>query len=257
MNRRYLDANPVTYKWHTGTNDTTFDTPMGRDISGSLGDLAYELHISESFGTVPHDLFLSRHPYNHPRSVISFFQDKVLPRALQDPIRKGPRLVVGNAGSLRFDVFKGTFDKNDELTVSPFTSAFLYTRLPAGLAYNITVEMNRAGTSKLLPEEDDDAHVHRVYSEWLADQWERYEAEEARQDTAQVPFAVKPRTLGYVTHDSCRGKGDDIEHIPVPFSRDQIDFVVSPMPDVREDEQIDMVVMDFAMDDFCGCGVFL
>lgn len=255
MNRRYLDANPVSYQWHTDTTTSTFDTGLGQDITRSLKHMAAELNLSTPLGKVPHDYFLSRHPYYHPRSIISFFGNKVLPRALQDPRRRGPRLIVGNAGSLRFDVFKGTFDRNDELTVSPFTSAFLYTRLPAGVAHNITIEMNRAGASKLQPlspSEDDDAYVHKVYSDWLADQWERYEAEQLASSDAQVAFtATKPRTLGYVTHDACPGKGDDIEHIPVPFSRQQIDFVVSPMPDVGPDDEIDMVVMDFAMDDFC------
>jgi hypothetical protein len=94
--------------------------------------------------------------------------------------------------------------------------------------------MNRAGASKLQPmsaREADEAHVRRVYDEWLASQWNAYlqdGGDEAGllEDDSQTPLGrpapKKPKTLGYVTHDACAGKGDDIEHIPVPFSPNQV-----------------------------------
>ncbi|GMK53759.1 hypothetical protein CspeluHIS016_0103450 [Cutaneotrichosporon spelunceum] len=263
MNRRYLDANDVTYRWHTGTTQRNFDTDLGRNISDALATLADKLKLSRVYGDVPHDYFLLRHPYGHPRSVITVFERDVIPQALQDEKRGAiPRIVIGNAGSLRFDVFKGSFDKNDELTVSPFTSAFFYTRLEAGIGKAIADEMNRAGASKLLPmspREEDEAHVQQVYNEWLASQWEDYvqnggeedlfEAEQGQKPLSR-PLPSKPKTLGYVTRDACVGKGDDIEHIPVPFSPNQVDFIRTPLKGVPDDEEIDVVVMDFAMDDF-------
>lgn len=120
MNRRYLDANDVSYRWHTGTTLRTFDTELGRNITDALTKLADKLKLSHVHGNVPHDYFLTRHPYGHPRSIITVFERQVLPEALEDEERRNfPRIVIGNAGSLRFDVFKGSFDKNDELTVSP------------------------------------------------------------------------------------------------------------------------------------------
>lgn len=244
ISRRYLDANPVTYKWHTGTTDDDFDTQLGLNISQSLDNLAHELKITRPFGVVPHDYFLHRHPYGHPRSVLTVFAEKVIPEVVCDRERHGhPRVVIGNAGSLRFDVvgrknardrhcnpltlqFAGPFDRNDELTVSPFNTEFLYTRLPAGLAGNITVEMNRAGASKFAPSVDDDeAYVRHVYNEWLASQWDRYVQSNllgGSDELSMTSDAKKPRTLGYVTHDACKGRGDDIEHIPVPYSPDQV-----------------------------------
>lgn len=232
MNRRYIDANAVSYRWHTSTSALSFDTNLGRNITSALAKLADKLKLSHVYGDVPHDYFLSRHPYGHPRSIITVFEQQVLPEALVDEKRGDtPRIVIGNSGSLRFDVFKGSFDKNDELTISPFTTAFFYTRLPAGLGKAIADEMNRAGASKFMPvteQEEDDAYVNRVYNEWLASQWETYEAEdedslfENEQTPLGRPVPKKPRTLGYVTKDGCRGKGDDIEHIPVPFSPNQV-----------------------------------
>lgn len=95
--------------------------------------------------------------------------------------------------------------------------------------------MNRAGASKLWPmsaQEEDEAHVQRVYNEWLAAQWDAYlqnggdEAGLLEDGDDQTPLGrpipKKPKTLGYVTHDACVGQGDDIEHIPVPFSANQM-----------------------------------
>lgn len=36
----------------------------------------------------------------------------------------------------------------------------------------------------------------------------------------------------------------------VPFYPDQPDFISTPFPSVAEDEEIDVVCMDFALDDF-------
>ncbi|KAL7422991.1 hypothetical protein Q5752_002289 [Cryptotrichosporon argae] len=272
MSRRYLDANPSTYKFHTNKTHDEFTTPLGWNITTSLLRLASELDISTPLGKVPHDLFLSRHPYGHPRSITTEFAEKVLPLAVVDEARKGDRVIIGNAGSLRFDIFQGRFDRNDELTVSPFTTAFLYTRLPADLARNITAQMNRAGPSKLrapaLPARtraDDDAHVRAVYDDWRARMWDAHVAAHllgaggpaALDADADVDVdAVLARahedgkTLGYVTADACGPGGDDIEHVPIPYAGYQPAFIQTPFPDVSDADELDVVVMDFAMDDF-------
>jgi hypothetical protein len=118
-----------------------------------------------------------------------------------------------------------TRTSTSKLTTS--TTAFLYTRLPAGLAKKIHNEMNRAGASKFGPttaQEDDEAYVKGVYEDWLAAQWDDYVSSELTKNTWADIFSPKnkPQTLGYVTKDACPGKGDDIEHIPVPFSFDQV-----------------------------------
>ncbi|WVF68981.1 hypothetical protein IAT40_003755 [Kwoniella sp. CBS 6097] len=266
--RRYLDANPVSYKWHTNTSDD-FDLPIGQNISRALAKLASDLDISTPLGIAPHSYFLNRHQWGHKRSILTLFSDEVLPYTVRDNERNGTRVIIGNAGSLRFDLFQGTFDRNDELTVSPFTSSFLYVRLPAGLARNTTEQMNRSGASKLVPtpsmpastsevytKAEEEARVRRIHDQYLAEQWEDYQSQFPKGSNGvnmdQVVFGVhdKPRTLGLVTKDKCPGRGDDIEHIPVPFVSNQPDFIESPFPDVVDDEVIDVVCMDFALDDF-------
>lgn len=104
-------------------------------------------------------------------------------------------------------------------------SGFLYVPLPAGLAGNITSEMNRAGASRLLPSttrESVEQDVDRVYGQWMAEQWDEHAASSSSsslQDTrAQVVLdAREERTMGYVTKDACPGVGDDIDHVPGTF----------------------------------------
>ncbi|KIR36088.1 vacuolar protein [Cryptococcus deuterogattii CA1014] len=250
-----------SYKWHTNQTSDTFDTKEGRRISLSLQHLASSLNITESLGVSPHNYYLSRHPWGHPRSVLTLFSDKVLPKTVVDHEggKDQERIIIGNAGSLRFDLFQGVFDRNDELTVSPFTSSFLYTRLPASLARNITDQMNRAGASKLMSTSpvtpyEEEQRVKRIHDRWMYEQWQAYEREITQEGGTQKVMVDKgkdkPRTLGHVTRDKCPGTGDDIAHIPVPFYPDQPDFISTPFPSVAEDEEIDVVCMDFALDDF-------
>jgi hypothetical protein len=99
--------------------------------------------------------------------------------------------------------------------------------------------MNRAGTSKLVPSPrisssrsesdirqmryEDELRVKREYDSWLFDQREEYEGSINIMESGGEQMVLGNKdgrrgkdglTLGYVTKDACRGKGDDIEHIP-------------------------------------------
>ncbi|ORX37264.1 vacuolar protein [Kockovaella imperatae] len=263
--RRFIDANRHSYMYHTRTTPETFDTTLGHRISTYLLDLASSLNISDSLGTAPHDLFLSRVPAGHPNHVNTVWTEQVIPTVLRDPKRIGKKVVMMNAGSLRFDLFRGEFNRNDELTISPFASAFAYTRMKAGLARQITLQMNLNGATKFAPfsmdtigrtVKEEDQRVERIYRKNLRDQWVEFEMRSASGPlklSEQMPFSSavsKGLTMGYVTRDSCPGIGDDVEHIPVPYSNAQVDFIQSPFPDAHDDELVDVVVMDFTLDDF-------
>jgi hypothetical protein len=106
------------YKFHSQTTDHTFDTvsnplirmtntdnqPLGLNITTSLLRLASSLNISKPLGKSPHDYFLSRHEIGHPRHIVSLFGEDVLPSVLLDKQRIGPRLIIANTGTLRFDL---------------------------------------------------------------------------------------------------------------------------------------------------------
>ena len=97
-------------------------------------------------------------------------------------------------------------------------SAFLYTNLPAGIAANLTEELNRAGASRFAPSsnaEEVERKVDETYNQWMAEQWLDH-ISRAEDSGNQAPFRVAKDgpTMGYVTRDSCPGKGDDIKHVP-------------------------------------------
>jgi hypothetical protein len=60
--------------------------------------------------------------------------------------------------------------------------------------------------------------VDDTYNLWMAEQWLEH-ISSAGNGGSQATFQVDKNgpTMGYVTRDTCPGKGDDIEHVPGTF----------------------------------------
>lgn len=114
--------------------------------------------------------------------------------------------MITNSGSQRFDIYSGTFDKNDQISASPFTDAFMFIKdLPLGVAQEVLPALNAAGADErrkrdlgsVLQERASEmwkrGYVNMRYMEWL-DEMDR------RHDGA-VKRASQNLTLGYVTSD--------------------------------------------------------
>jgi len=57
--------------------------------------------------------------------------------------------------------------------------------------------------------------VDETYNQWMAEQWFDHISPTGDVSSQAVFTADKNApTMGYVTHDPCPGKGDDIEHVP-------------------------------------------
>ncbi|KAI5117468.1 hypothetical protein M0805_004071 [Coniferiporia weirii] len=247
--RRYLDANRVTYEFHTGLGVNTFDTSLGKSLSEGMKELAVKFDLNYTFGTAPHDYTISRSPYPGNDSSLSLFIEQAVPVALQqNNTRAGiPALYITNSGSQRFDIFAGSFTRNDQLTASPFTDAFLFVS-------NMTLSLAKQVLPALNNEFQDDKRRHRRwmhklfargevemrYNAWLADM-DRRESTLGRREAANL-------TLGYVTSDSCPGVGDDTVHEALPYYSSP-DYIGSNEPDVSDDTEIDFVFVDFIEDD--------
>jgi hypothetical protein len=80
------------------------DQPLGRNITHNLHALASSLNISTPLGAAPHDLYLARYPYGHQRSLLTVWNNAVLPLTVVDKERKGKRIIIGNTGSMRFEL---------------------------------------------------------------------------------------------------------------------------------------------------------
>jgi len=244
FSRRYLDPNRVTYQFHTGLGNLLFNTLQGITISAQLQGLAKRFDLSQAFGTAPQDYFLSRAAFTSNQSLPGFFIREVVPFAISVNNSRAsiPNVILSNSGSQRFDLFAGSFTKNDQLTVSPFTDAFQFIEnVPFSVASQILDDLNDSNLPSRKRAEESMAELYRRgdvsmrFNEWLQDQWERAPVERR---TAQN------LTVGYVTTDSCPGAGDDTLHSPLTFF-EVPDFIGSNLPNVSSSDLIDVVFLDF------------
>jgi hypothetical protein len=60
FSRRYLDPNRVTFEYHTGRGNFSFDTTWGRSITKGLEQLAKKFDLSFTYGTSPADFTINQ-----------------------------------------------------------------------------------------------------------------------------------------------------------------------------------------------------
>ena len=209
FSRRYLDPNRITYEFHTGQTNDTFDTHKGLIMKEGLNALAAEYNLSFVFGTAPQDYTLTRAEYPGNSSALSLFIETATPTALAINNTRAeagiPAYYIVNSGVLRFDMFAGTFDRNDQLTTSPFTDAFVYVpSVTYGTVKQVLAALNDASTSdkkrglrkKWIQELYARGEIEMRYRAWLEEMY-------ARSKT----YGLSPRddaenaTIGYTTTD--------------------------------------------------------
>ncbi|KAJ7265403.1 Metallo-dependent phosphatase-like protein [Mycena haematopus] len=252
FSRRYLDANVVTYRYHTNRTEWTFGTAEGQNITQGLLALEERFDLTHQYGVAPQDYTMNRSPYPSNGSILTMIVEEAVPTALALNTTRAdiPSLLVISSGSQRFDIFKGPFTKNDQFTVSPFVNQYIYIPdVPFDAAMKVLPALNRAGADRLWSDELEESRQMRVwrqerevedgYAQWLEDMHRLYK---------ERPKAAgaEDMTLGYVTTDACPGDGDDTPHTPLP--RYGIpDFIASRAPDVGGDRTapIDLIFVDF------------
>ncbi|KAE9403326.1 hypothetical protein BT96DRAFT_964523 [Gymnopus androsaceus JB14] len=259
FSRRYLDQNRVTYEYHSQQSNNTFDTTKGQNITEGLLDLSVKYDLSMLYGIAPQDYTISRNPYPSNGSSLTLFVADAMPYALtiNNTRANNTNVMITNSGSQRFDIYAGTFDKNDQISASPFLNAFVFIAdVPFGVAQQVLPALNGAGAderkrrdlSDVLEERESEmwkrGYVDRRYMEWL-DEMDR------RHDGA-VKRAAQNLTLGYVTSDSCPGIGDDILHAPLASfpTPDFIGSINNAPPSLSNDSLVDLVFVDFIQAQF-------
>ncbi|KAF8182105.1 Metallo-dependent phosphatase-like protein [Mycena galopus ATCC 62051] len=256
FSRRYLDANPVTYRYHTNRTEATFGTAEGRKITDGLLELEERFGLKEQYGVAPQDYTMNQSPYPSNGSILTLIVEEAVPTALAlNTTRAGiPSLLIISSGSQRFDIFKGPFTKNDQLTASPFVNQYIYIPdVPFEAVIKVLPALNDAGAERLWPDEAgdleesqqmrvwrDEREVENAYAERLADMHRRYH------EHPRAAAAEEELTLGYVTADACPGIGDDTPHTPLP-AYPIPDFIASRAPDVGGDPTtaVDLIFVDF------------
>ncbi|GAA5873619.1 hypothetical protein JCM3774_004993 [Rhodotorula dairenensis] len=146
--RRYLDQNRNSYAYHAGKD---FDTSEGRAITRRLRTTAKLFNLTDVFGYAPRDYYLYRYPHTSPHSVLHLMTSEVLPKMVKRSDRAREPYVVLNTGSIRFDIFKGPFTRNDQWIILPFTNRFLYVpNVPRSLAAKLLRYLNVVGEHGLV-----------------------------------------------------------------------------------------------------------
>ncbi|GAA5973141.1 hypothetical protein JCM11641_006289 [Rhodosporidiobolus odoratus] len=239
--RRYLDQNRNTYAYHTQPD---FDTSKGRNITRWLSETAERFNLTEKFGVSPQDYFTARYPPSSPHSIFHLLTQEILPKVIRRDDRKTPYTVL-NTGSVRFDLFKGDFTKNDQWIILPFTNSFLsIPSVPLSLAHKLLPYLNVVGEHGLLPSQSPHSaeyisslssfasgdavvaaeaamleHEHREgqYEAWEAaliragknGEIAMLKAEEQREAGGKGRWRTTPMTEGYVTLDACGPSSND------------------------------------------------
>ncbi|GAA6063865.1 hypothetical protein JCM10212_003556 [Sporobolomyces blumeae] len=148
--RRYLDQNRNTYAYHIGMED--FDTDKGRQITRELTKTAERFNLTETYGVSPQDYFLHRYPSTSPHSIFHLLTTEILPTLVKRRDRPVKPYTVLNTGSVRFDLFKGNFTRNDQWICLPFPNNFLYIpSVPYRLAKRLLPYLNLVGEHGFLP----------------------------------------------------------------------------------------------------------
>ena len=187
----------MAIQYHT-THDN-FDTHSGLNITSGLKELFDKYDLGKVYGKSPHDYTLYRDPATSDRSILKMFVEEALPVALSDvPIVADYRYFVIGTGVVRYDVFQGTFDQNDQLTASPYVDyLWCIPNVPLRYAKAVGLKMNetkaRSSISDFEPhhaQRRDLTEVDQTRLRWLA-----------QMNNAQSSQAAENMLLGYVTED--------------------------------------------------------
>ena len=258
FSRRYIDNNLFSFHHHTGLNSTTFPTAPGKNISSSIHKARKELKLDVKYGCAPQDYWMARTPYPHKDSIFTWLDSKVVPQTVVNPDRaENPRIIIGNTGAIRFDIFKGPFTKDTTYIVSPFTSGFRFIeKVPFRIADRLTEVLNNAGNfpDLSLPELNGTQQLALPQTAAKTDNW-WYSTREPltllRPYSDQAILATeseKPSlTPGYTTTDDAGPDGDDTIHSPITFYKIPPCFEsrMNVNEDAEPEDVVDVVFLEF------------
>ncbi|BFZ57100.1 hypothetical protein PYCC9005_004150 [Savitreella phatthalungensis] len=179
--RQYLDFNRFVFSFHTDTNNATFDTARGVNVSRQVTQ-AFTLNpnLTTVIGCAPQTYYQNQYPLGDGRNLYTLLTDQVFPNVVVTPGRESqPRIVLINTGAVRFDLPSGPFTIDVADSVLPFTNTWYRKTAPWSQAKNLLASMNT-----------DKVYKRQEYS-----------------------YADANQTTGYVTKDDLGSDGDNTKHI--------------------------------------------
>lgn len=225
FSRRYIDNNIFSMQHHSGTDDKSFPTKHGLEVSKAIGDARKSLDLTHKYGCAPHDYWVNRRPYPHNESIFTLIEEQMLPDTISksDRIKDGGKaLLITNTGAIRFDIFQGAFTKDTKFLVSPFTSGFRYIPdVPYNAASQVIKLLNNEGPIMVDMLEQNvflqppEIHAARFRPQLLSTQSSifanQHHEQKILKESDPEPFP------GYTTKDDAGTDGDDTIHTAIEF----------------------------------------
>jgi 2',3'-cyclic-nucleotide 2'-phosphodiesterase (5'-nucleotidase family) len=269
FSRRYVDNNLYSLRHHSGKNETSFATELGKEVSKSIASARKRLDLGETRGCAPQTLYVNRAPYPSNNSIFTWLENDVFPTQLGKSSRIAKEnkkaLALTNTGAMRFDIFEGPFTRDTEFLVSPFTSGFRFIAdVPLKVAAHVLSLLN--GKGPMLDGLHSDGGSQRLMlappEQWSGrlDGLARAAIDGSRLSKgfgAQMPLMPaddQPERLkpGYTTIDDAGEDGDDTEHSHISFFavpnciQSAIGFKLpEELESVTDDEVVDLVYNEF------------
>jgi hypothetical protein len=226
FSRRYIDNNLFSLHHHSGKDGKTFPTSHGLNVSKAIGDARQSLDLNKRYGCTPRDLWISRRPYPHNESILSWIEEELLPQSIgeSERIQEGAKvLVLTNTGAIRFDIYKGSFTKDTKFLVSPFTSGLRYIKnVPYKVASQVIKLLNNEGPILLEMGENNaflkppEVAAARFRPELLSSP-RGFDSSIANGQTPMIDNDHPALFPGYTTKDDAGKNGDDTIHSEIKF----------------------------------------
>jgi hypothetical protein len=226
FSRRYIDNNLFSLHHHSGKDEKTFPTSHGVNVSKAIGDARRSLDLNKRYGCTPRDLWISRRPYPHNESILSWIEEELLPQSIGESrrIQQGAKaLVLTNTGAIRFDIYKGSFTKDTKFLVSPFTSGLRYIKnVPYKAASQVIKLLNNEGPI-LLEMNKNNAFLQPPevtaarFRPQLLSSPRGFNSYIAEGQTPMINSDDPTLFPGYTTKDDAGTDGDDTIHAEIKF----------------------------------------
>ncbi|WEW54843.1 hypothetical protein PRK78_000269 [Emydomyces testavorans] len=249
--RRYLDWNRLTFAYHAPkSQDGTFDTPHGLEVTGDITKSLKGLNLTYIFGCAPKTYCQSCKPFGAEGSIYKLVQTALATTVVNPSRADTPRLILINSGTIRFDLVQGPFTVGDSYIVSPFENAFQFIPdVPYSVASKVLGVLNNGPWQKRYVETypvpswtGEDVCVDPPYTAMQG----RSEGHQSNSFTRRemAPPIIYP---GYTTVDDFGTDGDDTPHSKLPYFRSENDVQANASfpTDGSMPKTVDVVFSDF------------
>ncbi len=122
--RRYIDWNRASLEYHS--TNSSFNTTQGNTVTSDIFINRQKLNLTTLIGCAPQTYCMSCAPQDSPDSIYHLIPIALGATVINETRKDIPRIIIINAGSIRFDLVGGPFTLDDSYIVSPFTDGFQF-----------------------------------------------------------------------------------------------------------------------------------